>query len=77
MRKKATVRELRLKTSEIVKLVANGETFVIEKRGTPVAELRPVGRLGSAARMPDREELLMQLPRVKTDSGPSLEQDRA
>jgi antitoxin (DNA-binding transcriptional repressor) of toxin-antitoxin stability system len=76
MGKKATLRDLHLKTSEIVKQVADGETFVIEKQGTPVAELRPLSRQSPTARMPDREAFLRSLPRVKTDSGRILEQDR-
>jgi len=76
MSMKATLRDLHLKTSEIVGRVAEGETIVIERRGTPVAELRPVGRQAPTARMPDREALLRKLPRVKVDSGRILEQDR-
>jgi antitoxin (DNA-binding transcriptional repressor) of toxin-antitoxin stability system len=75
MRKKATLRELHLNTSEIIKRVANGETFVIERRGAPVAELRPFARRTHAS-MPDREEFIGTLPRVKLDSGRILEEDR-
>ena len=57
--------------------VAEGETFVIEKQGTPVAELRPFGGQLATRRLPDRERFLKTLPRVKTDSGRILEQDRS
>ncbi len=40
--KSSTVRELHLKTSEIVRQVVAGESFIIEKRGVPVAGIRPI-----------------------------------
>jgi antitoxin (DNA-binding transcriptional repressor) of toxin-antitoxin stability system len=76
MRKKATVRELHLKTSEIVKQVANGETFIIEKQGTPVAEIRPLSPRQSTRQLPDREDFIRSLPVVAIDSGKILEEDR-
>lgn len=72
--KSSTVRELHLKTSEIVRRVAEGESFIIEKRGVPVAEIRPVSH-GATRRMPDREALIMSTPET-SDSGLMLEQDR-
>ena len=51
--KSSTVRELHLKTSEIVRQVVAGESFVIEKRGVPVAEIRPLSERPKP-RMPDR-----------------------
>jgi prevent-host-death family protein len=75
MRAKVSVRDLHLKTSEILRRVSDGDTFVIEKHGTPIAEIRPLAQK-ETARMPDREKLLRSLPRVKIDSGAILEQDR-
>ena len=72
--KSSTVRELHLKTSEIVRQVAGGESFIIEKRGVPVAEIRPISDLPKP-KMPDREALIMGGP-VTMDSGTILEQDR-
>ena len=37
---RASVRDLHLKTSALMKNVAAGETYIIESRGVPVAELR-------------------------------------
>jgi antitoxin (DNA-binding transcriptional repressor) of toxin-antitoxin stability system len=54
--------------------VAEGESFIIEKRGVPVAEIRPIS-LRPAPRMPDREALIMSGPET-LDSGLILEQDR-
>ena len=72
--KSSSVRDLHLKTSEIVRQVAEGESFIIEKRGVPVAEIRPISHR-PAPRMPDREALIMSGPET-LDSGLILEQDR-
>lgn len=72
----ATVRDLHLKTSAMLKEVAKGQTFVIENRGVPVAELRPITERRSR-KLPDREALIRALPKSKTDSGRILEQDRS
>lgn len=77
MSNRATLRDLHLKTSEIVGRVAGGEAFLIEKRGVPVAELRPLTGHLPTRRLPDREKVLKRLPRVKLDSGRILEQDRS
>lgn len=70
----SSVRDLHLKTSEIVSRVAAGESFIVEKRGVPVAEIRPVSER-SSPRMPDREALIRGGPETM-DSGLILEQDR-
>jgi antitoxin (DNA-binding transcriptional repressor) of toxin-antitoxin stability system len=44
---KASVRDLHLKTSAMIKNVAQGQSYVIESRGVPVAELRPSRRSAS------------------------------
>jgi len=75
--KKTTVRELHLKTSSIISAVDSGEAFVIEKRGRAVAELRPLTTLPSKRKLPDREKLIARSPRIRTDSGRILEDDRA
>ena len=76
MARKTTARELHLRTSSVLDEVVNGETFIVEKRGLPVAEIRPLSRNPSTTRMPDREKLLRKLPMVRTDSGRILEEDR-
>jgi prevent-host-death family protein len=77
MRKKATVRELHLKTSDIIKEVANGGSFVIEKHGRAVAVLRPVSERRNTTLMPDREGYFGKQPRDPLDSGRILEEDRS
>ncbi|MEO7145659.1 MAG: hypothetical protein ABI165_19365 [Bryobacteraceae bacterium] len=74
--KKTTVRALHLNTTAIVREVAGGEVFVIEKQGIPIAELRPVHELPPTRRLPDREALIGKLPLVP-DSGRILEEDRS
>lgn len=74
--KKASVRDLHLRTSSILEEVAGGQPFIIEKRGVPIAEIRPLGGELPNAPFPDREALIKKLPRVKTDSGRILEEDR-
>lgn len=72
--KSSTVRELHLKTSDIVRQVVAGESFIIEKRGVPVAEIRPISDRPKP-RMPNRESLILSGPETM-DSGLILEQDR-
>ena len=75
--RKATVRDLHLNTSDIVKQVANGETFVIEKKGVAVAEIRPVSAQRPTRRLPNREAFIQNLHFVAKDSGSVLEEDRS
>jgi len=56
--KKASMRELRHNTSAIPREVSEGQVFVIEKRGNPVAELRPFHLVPPTRRLPNREKLL-------------------
>lgn len=75
--KSASVRDLHLNTSRILKEVSEGEQFVIQKRGVPVAELRPFRPLERTQSLPDREAFLQSLPFVRTGSGRILEEDRS
>jgi len=40
--RKASIRDLHIRTSELVREAADGCVIVIERRGEPVAELRPL-----------------------------------
>jgi antitoxin (DNA-binding transcriptional repressor) of toxin-antitoxin stability system len=73
--KRATVRDLHLRTSEIVREVAHGQTVVIEKYGVPVAELRPLEEQPATRRLPNRDAEIAKLPKAM-DSGRILEEDR-
>ena len=79
--RKTSVRELHIHTSELVREAADGGVIIIERRGQPVAELRPVT---TSARMPARKKarifdsmrrIWARMPKV-TDSGRILEEDR-
>lgn len=74
--KKVSIRDLHLKTSAIVGEVAGGEVIVVEKRGVPVAELRPIGSRSPTKGLPNIEALIEKLPETRTDSGRILEEDR-
>lgn len=79
--RKASIRDLHIKTSELVREAAGGSVIVIERRGEPVAELRPLrdGRkLTPAARKriwAQMEKIWARMPQVP-DSAPLIEEDR-
>ena len=72
-----SVRELHLETSSILNEVSAGQSFVIRKHGSPVAELRPIIDEPPRPKLPDREAFIQSLPRTKTDSGRILEEERS
>ena len=72
---RASVRDLHLKTSAIIREVAEGKSYVIEKQGVAVADLRPLVELPPTRRMPDRGALIAKMPKA-LDSGKILEEDR-
>ena len=74
---KASVRDLHLKTSAMIKNVARGQSYVIESRGVPVAELRPITEKRIGKKLPDREAFIRKLPVSKTDMGRIMEEDRS
>ncbi len=80
--RKTSVRELHIRTSELVREAAQGDIIVIERRGEPVAELRPIT---AARRMPagkkarifaSMRSIWSRMPQVG-DSGKILEEDRS
>jgi antitoxin (DNA-binding transcriptional repressor) of toxin-antitoxin stability system len=56
--------------------VAEGESFIVEKSGVPVAELRPLEQLPRTRTMPNREAIISKMKQVG-DSGRILEEDRS
>ena len=73
---KASIRDLRIRTSELVKAASEGEIIVIERRGEAVAELRPLTRKKAKPKLPDMTRFWTRYPRVPADSGRYLEEDR-
>ncbi len=74
--KRASVRDLHLKTSALIKAVAEGESFVIDKHGVAVAELRPIQTPPPSRKLPNREAFIATL-KPGMDSGRILEEDRS
>ena len=81
--RKTSLRELHINTSELVREAEQGGTIVIERRGVPVAELRPVspGSPLSQAKLAqifaDMEENVWSMHlRPMTDSTTIIEEDR-
>ena len=74
--KKASVRDLHIKTSELIREAAGGAVIVIERRGEPVAELRPLSKARPKTKLPDMTRFWKRFPQVSGDSGRFLEEDR-
>ena len=74
--KTASIRDLHTRTSALVREAAEGAVIVIERRGKPVAELRPVTKAANKLHLPLLTELWRRMPAVPGDSGRFLEEDR-
>ena len=79
--RKTSVRELHIHTSALVREAAEGGVIVIERRGDPVAELRPIsGTAGMPAAAKAQIFLSMQeiwdLMPTAGDSTKVIEEDR-
>jgi prevent-host-death family protein len=74
--KKASVRDLHIRTSELVREAAGGSVIIIERRGEPVAELRPFKKTRPKPKLPDMTRYWTKFPKVSGDSGRFLEEDR-
>jgi prevent-host-death family protein len=72
--KTASIRDLHIRTSELVREAADGGVIVIERRGEPVAELRPIAKRPGKVRLPNMSGLWRRFPSVATDSGRFLEE---
>lgn len=81
--KSASIRDLRTKTSELVRDAAAGEIIVIKRRGEPVAELRPIAvkpietpKGQNKFLLPDMTEIWSTFPQLPGDSTRFIEEDR-
>jgi len=74
--RRASIRDLHIHTSELVREAADGAVILIERRGEPVAELRPLSKNAASPRLPDLSEIWSRFPAVPGDSGRFLEEDR-
>jgi prevent-host-death family protein len=64
--KKASIRDLHIRTSELVRQAAEGSVIIIERRGEPVAELRPIAAKKHVG-LPDMSDLLSRTPSTPFD----------
>jgi antitoxin (DNA-binding transcriptional repressor) of toxin-antitoxin stability system len=74
--KKTNIRSLHLNTSSIVREVEEGETYVLEKNGVAVAEIKPRDTQPMHRQIPNRDRILARFPQIASDSGSLLEEDR-
>jgi prevent-host-death family protein len=80
--RKASIRDLHIHTSDLVRQAADGCVIMIERRGEPVAELRPLtaaDKLTPAARRKiwaQMEKIWAKMPSVP-DSAAIIEEDRS
>jgi antitoxin (DNA-binding transcriptional repressor) of toxin-antitoxin stability system len=73
--RRLNVRELHRHTGAVVDQVADGDVVIIEKRGVPVVEMRPVGPIG-AGFPAEHWRFLEQFPKLEDDSGRLISEDR-
>ncbi len=74
--RKATIRDLHLRTGAIVQQAAEGHVIVIEKRDVPIAELRPLERPSPAKVFRELEPFLAKFQKLKGDSGEFISKSR-
>jgi prevent-host-death family protein len=74
--RKASIRDLHIRTSELVRQAAEGEVIVIERRGEPVAELRRFVETRRKLKFPDMTRFWNEFPELSGDSTQSIEEDR-
>ncbi len=74
--RRASVRDLRIRTSELVRDAAAGEVIVIERRGEPVAELRPLAKRPKKLKLPEMRRFWNTFPQVPGDSTQFIAEDR-
>ncbi len=71
-----TIRKLHEETGRIIDAAHAGEVIIVRRRGVPVAELRGVTARRRKVNVPDFDRRYAKFPKVKTDSGRILEEDR-
>ncbi|HEY7391606.1 MAG TPA: type II toxin-antitoxin system prevent-host-death family antitoxin [Bryobacteraceae bacterium] len=73
--KSVDLSELHRRTGAVVEEAAHGEVIVIEKRGIPIAEIRPPQRK-AAGFPPDHWTFLKRFPEMPDDSGSLISESR-
>jgi prevent-host-death family protein len=73
--KSTSIRDLHIRTSELVREAEEGTVIVIERRGEPVAELRPISK-AKRIPFPDMREFWARMPQLDVDSTDTISEDR-
>ena len=73
--RKASVRDLRIHTSKLLREASAGEIITIESRGEPIAELHPVTRKKQPP-LPDMSDIWEKYPQLEGDSTQYIGEDR-
>src|SRR6478672_11585225 len=76
--KKASIRDLHMRTGALVQEAADGEVIIIEKRGVPVAELRRIrkGKVGEAFRELERSGYFARMGKTDSNIDRLISEDR-
>jgi prevent-host-death family protein len=74
--RKASIRDLHIRTSELVRDAAEGTVIVIERHGQPVAELRPLSKPKRTIKFPDMSRFWNEFPQLREDSTRFVSEDR-
>lgn len=74
--RKTSIRTLHIRTSELVREAAAGETIIIENRGQAVAELRPLSKDSKRPPVPDMTRFWNEFPQLTGDSKTFISEDR-
>ncbi len=74
--RKASIRDLHIRTSELVRDAAEGAVIIIERRGEPVAELRPISKPRPKLKFRDMERFWAEMPQVPGDSTRFISEER-
>lgn len=69
------MRELHRNTGRVIAAVAGGEAIIVEKRGIPVAEMRPADAK-STPFPPSHWKSLQRYPQLQDDSTALISEDR-
>ena len=77
--KKASIRELHMRTGALVKEAADGEAIIVEKRGVALAQLRNVHKkrtLADAFRDMERQGYFKRMGKTNTQIDRIISEDR-
>jgi prevent-host-death family protein len=74
--RKASIRDLHIRTSELVREASKGAVIEIQSRGEPVAELRPVAKKKKKLKLRDLSEFWASMPQLTGDSTQFVSEDR-